>query len=458
MNINTLSLAHVSDDQLLVRVKELAREERVATAQLLLHLAEMEERRLHCREGCSSLFSYCVEVLHLSEPAAYRRIKMARLARRFPIVLEMIADGSIHLAALDVLAGHLTDANHAEVLTRARHKTKREVEEQAARLRPLPDVVPMVRKLPQQDDLARSAASVPVASAVMADTIFNSPVGAVSAASAARVVRGSQGEGPPTAPEADRGHRPTIAPLSTSRYKIQFTAGAETYRKLRQAQELLRHRIPNGDPATIVDTALTVLLERLLREKTGATARPRQRKHLAPDAGEAPRVKSPAREAGEAGRRRVDAGKPTESRHIPAAVKRAVWKRDRGRCAFTAKDGRRCTSRGPLEFHHVEPYMLGGRATIENISLRCRAHNGYERELRFGKWRARIPGEEAPNAPETLPGESSGAEDSRILLGGKRLVRRGVERRRLGRKEGGERQIGAGARTGESFRFVTEPD
>ena len=74
------------------------------------------------------------------------------------------------------------------------------------------------------------------------------------------------------------------------------------------------------------------------------------------------------------------------SRQIPAAVKRAVWARDGGRCAFVSQQGRRCTERGRLEFHHVRPYAAGGPATVENIQLRCRAHNGYEAAQVFGPW------------------------------------------------------------------------
>ncbi len=47
-------------------------------------------------------------------------------------------------------------------------------------------------------------------------------------------------------------------------------------------------------------------------------------------------------------------------------------------------EGRRCTERGFLEFHHVTPYAAGGVSTADNIQLRCRAHNGYEAERYFG--------------------------------------------------------------------------
>ena len=48
----------------------------------------------------------------------------------------------------------------------------------------------------------------------------------------------------------------------------------------------------------------------------------------------------------------------------------------------------RCTERGFLELHDVKPYADGGATSIENLELRCRAHNMYEAELYFG---SRLP-------------------------------------------------------------------
>jgi 5-methylcytosine-specific restriction endonuclease McrA len=71
------------------------------------------------------------------------------------------------------------------------------------------------------------------------------------------------------------------------------------------------------------------------------------------------------------------------SRHIPAAVKRSVWNRDGGWCAFVGNNGR-CTETGFLEFHHIMPYADGGETSVENLELRCRPHNAYEAEKYFG--------------------------------------------------------------------------
>src|SRR5688572_903101 len=132
------SLTTLSDHDLLMTVRELAADERQVTAQLIGSVAELDARRLYLGEGCSSLFTYCTQVLHLSEHAAYGRIEAARAARRFPIVLDRLASGELTLTAVGLLAPHLTSENHRELIDAARHKSKREVEQLIAAIRPEP--------------------------------------------------------------------------------------------------------------------------------------------------------------------------------------------------------------------------------------------------------------------------------------------------------------------------------
>src|SRR5258705_1949179 len=134
------SLTHLSDTDLLSAVTHAAAEERAATASLIALLAEVDARRLYLGEGCASLFTFCTQVLHLSEHAAYGRIEAARCARRFPEILDRLAEGSVTLTTIGLLAPHLTPDNASELLTTVRHKTKREVEHLVAVLRPLPPV------------------------------------------------------------------------------------------------------------------------------------------------------------------------------------------------------------------------------------------------------------------------------------------------------------------------------
>ena len=107
---------------------------------------EVDARRLYLAEGCASLFTYCRQVLHLSEHAAYHRIEAARAAGRFPVILERLAEGAVNLTAIGLLAPVLTTRNHLEVLDAARHKSKRDIEELVAQKRPRPDAPASIRK------------------------------------------------------------------------------------------------------------------------------------------------------------------------------------------------------------------------------------------------------------------------------------------------------------------------
>ncbi len=85
------SLERLSDRDLLDATAFAAGAERRTTVELLTLLAELDARRLYLGEGCSSLFTYCTQVLRLSEHAAYHRIEAARAARRFPGILALLA-------------------------------------------------------------------------------------------------------------------------------------------------------------------------------------------------------------------------------------------------------------------------------------------------------------------------------------------------------------------------------
>jgi hypothetical protein len=343
--MSTHTPSHLTNTELAEELIRLAGSGRETTVCLVTHLAEFEARDLHLAAGFPSLFAYCTEVLRLSEHEAYHRILAARTARKHPRILAMLRDGSLSLTTVRLIAPHLTDASAEKLLDSAAGGSKREVEELMARHAPQPDVPPSVRKVP-----VRTVIAAPTPSSLFAAPVTSSASGPSAA--------------PPPARPA------VVRPLAPERYEVRFTASAETCAKLRRAQDLLRHSLPNGDTAAIVDRALTVLLEDLDRKKFAATDRPRPRRRTSRSA-----------------------------RKPPADVKRAVSRRDADRCAFVSKDGRRCEERGFLEFHHVVPYAMGGETTIENIQLRCRAHNGYEADLYYGAGRQDDGGEVVREAP-----------------------------------------------------------
>jgi 5-methylcytosine-specific restriction endonuclease McrA len=346
--MDTTGLTRLTDPQLLDEVQSLSARERAATAKLIAALAEVDSRRLHLGLGYSSMFAFCTARLRLSESAAYARIEAARVAARFPLVLDLLLDGSITLTTVSLLAPHLTVETHDDVLRAAIHKNKREVEMQVAALRPLPPTPAVVRRLPQPRVLPADTAS---ASEVMQSdpaVLTDTDLGAV-------VMK----------PPVDPRRRAMVTPLAPERFKMQLTISRETHAKLRRAQDLMRHSVPDGDLAVIVDRALSLLLEKLEKQKS------------------APVAQASSKRAGRT-------AQTDRTRHVPASVAREVWKRDGSRCTFVGADGR-CSARAWLELHHIVTFADGGATDAANLTLRCRAHNQYEAEQMLGPWSVREP-------------------------------------------------------------------
>jgi hypothetical protein len=207
----------LSDLALVEHLEALAARERQAAVALLAHLAELDARDLHLRQGYTSLYVYCRDALALSEHDAYRLVAAARAARRFPVILDHLASGAIHLTTVKLLAPHLTAENHVCVLDRARGKKRAQVEELVARLAPEPELPPAVARL--------------------------------------------LGSG--------------VTAHASDRYRVQLTVGGETVERLRLARDMLRHAVPSGDEAAVFERALAALLVELARKKFAAADRPR---------------------------------------------------------------------------------------------------------------------------------------------------------------------------------------
>lgn len=354
------SITQLSDAELVTRVKSLVSRERDATAHLVAHLAELDTRDVHLREGYSSLFVYCTDALGLSEGETGNRIEAARAARRFPVILDLLESGAVNLTAVRLLAPHLTVENHREVLASARGQKKAKVLEIVARLSPRPDAPASIRRLPTPIAHRQALFAEPAVQTAMADE-------PASTAPASLLM-------PPVAPAVAR--PAAVIPLSPDRYKFQLTIGGDTLEKLRLAKDMLSHAVPSGDDTAILDRALDALLEDLARHKFAHTTKPRWSRG------------------------------PSDPSDISAEVQRIVWVRDRGRCTYVGPDGHRCNERRFVQFHHLVPRALHGEATANQITLRCRAHNDYDGRLWFGKRRRHdgAVGARAEHVPEHVEG------------------------------------------------------
>ena len=154
---------------------------------------------------------------------------------------------------------------------------------------------------------------------------------------------------------------PTVVPLSEGRHMIRFTAEQRILDKLRQAQDLMRHQLPSGDLAAIFERGLDLLIAERKKKLFGQTDKPRPS-------------------------RRTDRAPEANSRYVPRAVLREVVARDGEQCTFVSLDGRRCTERGRLQpDHYPTPFARGGKATADNLRLRCASHNLLTAEREFGR-------------------------------------------------------------------------
>lgn len=327
-------IKRLPDDELAERLRRLDSLGRGIEAAFIAHLAEFDARERYKVLGHSSLFRYCVTVFGHSESRAYKRILAARAVRRFPLVLERLAAGRIHVSAVAVLAPHLTDENLIALLDAAEGKPKFELERLVAALAPERDRKDVIMRLPSlrpPEPSTERPGDIP------------------------------KSETPPEAPEtaqeppahADKGAAvrtrsvpAVVTPLSAERVHFGFTGSLRLREKLERVKALLWHK----EPAGRLEVLIEALADEFLTRKDPGRAR-----RTGPAAGRPP---------------------PQRSRTVPAAVRRAVWRRDGGACAYSGPDGRRCGERRGLEVDHVVPFARGGVSDDPaNLRLLCRTHN-----------------------------------------------------------------------------------
>jgi 5-methylcytosine-specific restriction endonuclease McrA len=439
-------LSGLSDQELEHELSSLLASGARVEARIVFHLAEVEERRLHLKAAYSSLFDYCQRRLRLSESEAFYRITAARLARKFPLIFQLLESRSIHLTALRLLRDHLTDQNHRELLAAASGKSKREVEMLIATLAPRPDIPSRIRKLPaprraaltspsvaagfnpvpapshcsaepstdaeRGTEARRTTASAPslasmplLASApsLASTELVNGP--ARTAASETATAASTQAS--PLRGSEHSAHPRPLEPLSCNRYRLQLTASQALKDKLERARDLMSHANPSGELALVVEKALDALLERLEKERFAQTRRPQstlrmlrktEQAHTALRNAPSPTTQQVPDQQHSAQERRRE--------HIPNEVLRTILARDGRRCTYVDGEGQRCPATAFLQVHHEHAHALGGPSTLENLRIVCGAHNRWLAEQDFGRAHqrrfieSRAPGRSGqPNVP-----------------------------------------------------------
>lgn len=339
-------LTHLTDNAVDLEWDRSVDNDRSSTADMLARLAEYDARQLYRRAGYPSMYAYCVSAKNFCENSARKRIHAARTARRFPALFVALAEGRLHLRAVVMLAPHLHSENFDELVRACSNRTAAQIEEilngRFVRLETL-----------KEGTRQESAGGVPNAevengtSGALGDLPLIDPsraLGRVEEGAGISLQASPQPASPPRA--SSQAQRPEPS------FSVVLEKSAQEL--LEYARALMSHRMPLASASQVIEHALKDLIAREEKRKFAATDRPK-----------APRASRSAR-------------------HIPAYVKRAVWKRDGGRCTAVGSDGHPCNSREFLEYDHVQPVARGGRATVATVQLRCRAHNQYEAEQAFG--------------------------------------------------------------------------
>lgn len=380
------TLFRLADHELLRELDALCKQDHETTAALLAHMGEADARKLFAPAGYSSMFRWCVHHLHMSEHTAFKRIRVARAARRVPAIFDAVANGRVHLAGLVELVPHMTSFNAEELIAAATHKTRWQVLELVrsrfgarAEVAPVESVhshewseqlapglvalssheisAPML--VPESSDAnvgeagahdANCAESHPSLSLVLPDGDMPREGSAAELACPHELGARSRPAPPQGAPMPFLRFQPAACEL----VEVEGLVSRELYEKLRWAQALLGHAVPSGDLVEILDRAVEALVSKQEKRRFGA------------------------------GSKTASRSRGGTSRYIPAAIRREVLERDGGRCTFKSDRGQRCGSQFGLEFDHIVPESRGGKSTTENLRLRCRTHNQLEADRVFG--------------------------------------------------------------------------
>ena len=423
----TTTVSALSDDRLLERTKELSRIEHHLEVVVIDHLREIQKSRLYLRRGFSSLFDYAVRELGYSDAAAWRRIKAMRLCADIDGVRERLQNGTMTLNAAAQLQ-HAFDRQERKKERPARSApggagcgAAAQSQEGAAPERPAerkPAPPPVLdaearRELVEQAsgkssrEVMQLLAEVDPELAAPADRVR--PLGGgrwelkaviddecrqglerlqgllshvdphlTMGQLMARLVREGLDRHDPARPPRGRRAAPAKGAEQTSAAKTQAASarGAASAAK----QEVGADRAAPSAAKVSAQAPAEPGDEAADRPDTSA-AKP------AGAATSAPKTRRPGRQAATAcakpaaaprtGTSAAKAGGAT-GRAIPAAVKREVWRRDRGRCRYVdGASGRRCGSQHLLQIDHVVPYARGGGAEPNNLRLLCAAHHRY---------------------------------------------------------------------------------
>lgn len=314
-NSTNKTLENLSDDLLLVDLKNMISKERSLVVQILEYLREVETRKLHLARGYSSMFSFCTENLGYSEAEAHIRIQAMRLTKEVPEVAQNIEEGTLSLS-----------------------------------------VAAMAQNQFRKEDFKRKSKGATK----------------LSASEKSEIILELQSCSKKEATEklAERFALPTVT-------KLTFEASEELVDKIDQLKNLLAHKNFNGDLGKLIeimaDTTLKHLEKKMGLEKSRHENAARIDDCLKGSADHQSTLPDKV-----SARQNVVRKSMVRSRYIPSAIRQEVWFRSKGKCQYIdSKTGRQCKSGHALQIDHIYEFAKGGENNVENLRLLCAGHNQF---------------------------------------------------------------------------------
>jgi 5-methylcytosine-specific restriction endonuclease McrA len=375
------SYSALSNDELVIRLDILVRKEREITLKLLLHLNEIDRRRLYLERGYGSLFEYCTRYLGYSESVANRRIQTARCIRDYPEVYAMLDNNELNMTVISKIAGVLTAENKDKLLREVRSRSSRQVEMIVARYHPRSVIRDRVRPVFLKTFVSGMAGAGGGSSEsghkdqtkqAESDGLSSRPVSSL-VASWVKFTTGAGGKLFTTASD-----KKDPAQVLEKKYKLEFAVSPKVMAKVKQVKALLSNKYPRG---VELEYLMDVLLDEYLDKHSPERKQERREKRTANKKQSVSKSKTISQSSAQP----VNLDAKARNRHIPATVQDQVYTRDNGRCSFVSPDGTRCNSSWNLQIDHIVPYARGGGHTIDNLRLLCAKHNRLEAERIYGR-------------------------------------------------------------------------
>jgi 5-methylcytosine-specific restriction endonuclease McrA len=371
------SLKTLSDRELLNRLSKLVKQERNLTLEILPHLIEVENRKIHFSLGYSSMFVYCTEGLGYSESSANRRIYAARAIRKCPRAFTELRDGRVNFGTLALVWRHITP----ELLEEIRGKSYRQVQAIASRFNPMMKHRDITRPVAVRKPVAVAAGRQTAGATFTGSSGLPLSVGSENDPELGEISlrRGGNkraadtqcdSSGPTPSNEVPPPPEAAVKVETVKMHHINCMVDDSVMEMLNRCKELLSGKFPCGiDYNTLMKELASDWLERHdpvkrgerreKRKKSGNTNTPKKSKVTS---------------------------QKEHSRYINPATRDAVYNRDRARCTYVGSNGKRCESKWDLEIHHDEtPFAMGGDNSINNLRLLCATHNKLEAERVYGR-------------------------------------------------------------------------